>query len=166
MGRGLKIFVSIMVLLGVFSLIFLFTAKKKTQTMNVNKTNQAGQKKATIKKVPAQKNNNQNQNQAPTKAEVAKITAISQWQKCNDKTIAKGTTLFWSVKITEAIPAGGTYAKGFLYDDAKYPVRVVIKSGIPIVDKIKERLTVGNMASLRGACTEIAPDGSVVFEVF
>ena len=101
-----------------------------------------------------------------TTVEAAKAKALSQWQACKAKTMVASTNLFWSVQIFEGIPQGGTYAKGNLNGDKNYPVHVVIKSDSKIADQIKSRLIVGKAAFLRGNCSEVATDGSVVLSAF
>jgi hypothetical protein len=149
MSKGLKIFAGILVFLGVLSLIFLLTAKNRAQTAASSKT-------VSVKKVTAQ-----DTTQAKLQANIR-----SQWQKCKAKTMAAGTTLLWNVQISEAIPQGGGYAKGALDNDPSFLVHVTIKAGAQFTDKIKALLVVGKMANLRGTCTDVASDGSVVLEAF
>jgi hypothetical protein len=100
------------------------------------------------------------------KAPDSKTLAKAQWQKCLSKTMPSSLNLFWNVKITEAIPAGGTYAKGMLNGDATLPVHVTLKADSSILAKIKGMLIVGKTAFLRGSCVEVAADGSVVLQAF
>jgi hypothetical protein len=103
---------------------------------------------------------------APVSAQDRKTLMRNQWTTCKDKTIAAGTSLLWSVQITEAIPPKGTYAKGNLDNDTAFPVHVIIKASSTIKDKINAMLVVGKNALLRGTCTSVATDGSVVLEAF
>lgn len=154
MSRGLKIFAGIMVFLGVLSLIFLLTVKKKTP---VAKIKQTVQKSAPVKKVAVKQ-------AAPNKADAQKMK--DQWQQCKNKSMVAGTTLFWKAQISEAIPAGGTYAKGALVNNADFPVHVIIKSGSQITGAIRNMLVVGKSPIIRGTCTDVAADGAVVLEAF
>ena len=104
---------------------------------------------------------------SPSKSPVSpKLSVNSQWSQCKAKTLAANTDLFWSVKVTEAIPLKGTYAKGNLIGDVKMPVHIIVRSDSKIADKIKAMLVVGKTAFLRGTCSEVAADGSVVFQAF
>jgi hypothetical protein len=167
MGRKIKIFAGIMVFFGVVSVIFLLTVKRKTQTTVSNSAKtQTSQLAVPEKKATAKQNISQTSTVDATKAEAKKALTRNQWQQCKNKTMADGTTLFWNVQISEAIPAGGTYAKGVLNNEISYPVRVNIKPGISIADKINQRLVAGKLAVLRGACTDVAADGAVIFQAF
>lgn len=95
-----------------------------------------------------------------------KVLNKTQWNQCKGKTLAKTTNLIWTVQITEGIPAKGTYAKGNLNGDVTLPVHVIIKSDSTAIDKIKNMLVVGKNAFLRGNCTDVATDGSVVLQAF
>ncbi|MDD5397385.1 MAG: hypothetical protein PHW24_05035, partial [Candidatus Moranbacteria bacterium] len=99
-------------------------------------------------------------------AQDRKTLVRSQWSQCKAKTLPATTNLLWNVQITEGIPAKGTYAKGNLDSDAAFPVHVIIKSDSQIVDKIKAMLAPGKTAFLRGNCTEVSTDGSVVIQAF
>jgi len=162
MNKGIKIFACVAVFLGVISLIFLLTIKRKAVATPAQQTSQVIKKTVSVKKVSAPAN--QDTNQAKTQAD--KTLSSSQWQQCKNKTMAAGTTLFWNVQISEAIPAGGTYAKGTLDNDVAFPVQITIKSGIQDADKIKQLLIVGKIPLLRGTCTDVATDGSVVLQAF
>ena len=100
------------------------------------------------------------------KTQDTKALTFNQWQQCKSKAIAADVKLLWNVKILEAIPTGGTYAKGSLNGDVAFPVRVVIKTDSQLKDKILSMLVVGKNAYLRGNCTEIAADGAVVLQAF
>jgi len=163
MSRGLKIFACVMVFFGVLSLIFLLTAKKKTPTVSGQQTSQTVKKTAPVKKV----SDIINQNKKQAELLQAKKTLVrGQWQQCKDKAMAVGKNLFWTIQISEGIPAGGIYARGNLDNNNTYPVRVIIKPGIQNTDKINAMLTVGKASVFRGICTDVAPDGAVVFEAY
>jgi len=53
-----------------------------------------------------------------------------------------------------------------LDNDVAFPVQITIKSGIQDADKIKQLLVVGKIPLLRGTCTDVATDGSVVLQAF
>lgn len=168
MGRGLKIFVGVVVFLGILSGIFLLTAKKKPTAKPVSKTQTSAQTTAP-KTVDAQQGSPaaggvkaEKSSGSQTVSEVSK----SQWTECKNKTMATDKNLFWGVQIFEAIPAGGTYAKGNLNDNPEFPVRVIIKSDSANQEKIKGSLVVGKKAFLRGNCTAVADDGAVVLQAF
>jgi len=172
MDTKIKIVLGFVIFLGVVSGAFLLFAKKKPAPVAVApKTIQAS---AEVKSLnPAVSNPNQNKTIEPKKAPIAQETSEerkklvrSQWEQCKNKTMTPSTNLFWSVQITEGIPTGGTYAKGNLDNDTAYPVRVIVKSDSQIADKIKTMLVVGKKAFLRGTCTEVAPDGSIVLQSF
>jgi len=167
MNKGIKILAGTMVFLGVISLIFLLTAKtaeknsqtKVTPSKTIKQTGSKNTKQGAspVKKVAVKQ-------AVPIQADVQKRK--DQWQQCKNKTIVANTTLFWNVQISEEIPVGGTYAKGALDNDATLPVHVIIKSGSQITGKIKSMLVVGKSPSIRGTCTDVATDGSVVLEAF
>jgi hypothetical protein len=168
MDRRIKIALSVVVVLAVVAGIFLLTSTKKPK-INVST------------KIPA--NVQVSQTQVVTKTEAtpqvaqpsqdseegrAKRAALkrSQWQQCKEKTFSKDTNLFWNIQITEAIPAGGTYAKGFLDSDTSFLVHVIIKADAAFPGKIKEQLAVGKIAIVRGNCIDVASDGAVVIQAF
>ena len=160
MNKGIKIFAGVAVFLGVLSLIFLLTAKKKTpatSTKTTTRTTSQNTNKTTtpVKKVPAQQT-----------TQAKKELTSSQWQQCKNNTMAANTTLFWNVQISEGIPVGGTYAKGTLNNDAAFPVQITIKSGSQLTGEIKNVLVVGKSPNIRGTCKDVAADGSVVLEAF
>jgi TorA maturation chaperone TorD len=148
MDKKLQILAGVMIFLAILASIFLLTSRKKTQTPALTNKQAATAEKKVLN---AEKNQTVLQN---------------QWRKCKSKTMEANSTLFWNVQISEAIPAGGTYAKGTLENDLAFPVHVIIKNGAKYVDKINEALTVGKMANVRGTCTDVASDGSVVFQAF
>ena len=162
MNRGIKIFACVAIFFGVLSLIFLLTAKKKPQTTSVKKTTQTNSQNTKKTTVPVKKVTVKQA--APIQTDVQKRKA--QWQQCKNKTMVAGTTLFWNMQISEAIPVGGTYAKGTLDNDAALPVHVIIKSGSQITGTIRNMLVVGKEPVIRGTCTDVATDGSVVLEAF
>lgn len=184
MNKGIKIFLGIIISLGILSAIFLIFSKGDSQvpaqTANTQKTVPAP-KNSTVapgaNNIASNNNNINNSNdvtpqapspQAKPNASVQDRKALvrSQWSQCKSKTLPADTELFWSVKISEGIPDGGTYAKGDLDSDNAFPVRVIIKSDSKLAEKIKSMLVVGKVAFLRGTCTEVAPDGSVVLQAF
>lgn len=159
-NKGLKILVVVIACLGILSLIFLATSKKKP-VPKINKQPVATSAKTVSTETPTAKSgNSQSATQAPTQ------NVKSEWEKCNNSTMAAQTKLLWKVRVTEAIPAGGTYAKGFLENDQALPVHVVIKGDSEITEKIKSMLVVGSDALLRGSCLQVANDESVTFEAF
>jgi hypothetical protein len=178
MNNGLKIFLGIVIFLGLISGVFLMFAKKNTTPAVVNKTIQATAQvkslnpSATVPKALPPKDSTIQKPEAP-KADTSK-TAIKelktvtqgQWIKCKDKTADTKKALMWNVQITEAIPPKGTYAKGNLDGSADFPVHVIIKSDSTLASKIKGMLVVGKSAFLRGTCTDVAADGSVVLQVY
>ena len=162
MARGLKILACTMVFLGVLSLIFLLTAKKKSQVTSAKTTVQANSqntKQATtpIKKVAVKQ-------VVPSQVNLQKIK--DQWQQCKNKTMTTGKTLFWNVRISDASSFGGYYAKGFLGSDSAYLVHITIKIDSQNADQIRQKIIVGNTALLRGTCVGVETDGSVMLEVF
>lgn len=191
MDKRIKIVVAFVALLGILSGIFLLFSKKKPAPVAAPKTVQASAQVKPFDQSATQQNNNtqaatNNQAaqsglpqqtitpQATTPQAVASQSKVadrkalisSQWSQCKSKTIAADTKLFWNVQITEGIPAGGTYAKGNLDSDTAFPVNVIIKKDSQIADKIKAMLAVGKMVFLRGTCTDVATDGSVVLQAF
>ncbi|KKQ52009.1 MAG: hypothetical protein US70_C0012G0017 [Parcubacteria group bacterium GW2011_GWD2_38_11] len=169
MDKRIKIVLGVVIFLGVVSGVFLLFAKKKPATVAAPKTIAASAEVKPLKPVASTQNNAV----APKKTTTPQVTSEqrkkairSQWEQCKGKTMAGGTNLFWTVKILEGIPVGGTYAKGNLDGDVAYPVRVIIKSDSQIIDKIKAMLVVEKSAFLRGTCTEVGPDGSVVLQAF
>ena len=161
MNKALKIFVGIVALLGFLSVIFLMTAKKKSLPIN------------TAKKISAPAMPSQVTAPAVPTSQVSQISVqnqkalvSSQWQQCETKAIDAGKNLFWNVGITEAVPAGGTYAKGNLENNPAQPVHIIVKPTSTVADKINQMLVVGKTAFLRGNCTDVATDGSVVLQVF
>lgn len=173
MPKSLKILIIIAIVLAVISGIFLLTAKKKTSTASLVQNSAPSQPiDAGIQGTSAQKLASSSGAKLPiapgnqkTKKDLKKFVA-DEWHKCKDRTLSPSSNMFWKVKITEGIPAGGTYAKGLLMDDSLYPVHVVIKSDSKIVDKLKQMLVVGNNSILRINCTDVASDGSVVVQAF
>ncbi|EKE20364.1 MAG: hypothetical protein ACD_8C00012G0004 [uncultured bacterium] len=176
MSIGTKIFLGVVIFFGVVSGIFLLVAKKKpTEVKNPQAAQVEKPKTQVSKNVPLmdgkviqkQEAVNVQKPQAPkTDAEQMKDLVRSQWTSCRNKTIPAQTKLMWPLQITEGIPAGGTYAKGYLDGDLTFPVRVIIESDSPLIEKIKARLIVGNKTILRGICKDVAPDGSVILQVF
>lgn len=160
MHKAIKIFVGVVVFLGIISGIFLLTAKKKTAAVEPSKTAQSKmQATPTPKKVAPAKPKAQD-------AQERRNLAAFQWQQCKDKTSPAQANLIWDVQIIEGIPEGGTYAKGMLNNDATLPVRVIVKPDSQNVEKIKSLLIVGKIQLLRGNCADVAPDGAVVFQAF
>jgi hypothetical protein len=164
MNKGIKIIAGIMIFLGVISLIFLLTAKNKTQNIVKSKT---------VPLATAQVNRDMASTQpsaktAPSQADVQakKALAQNQWQQCKDKTLLQKAVLFWNIKVFEGIPAGGTYAKGTLNSDPAFPVRVTIKTDGQFADKINALLVPGKNAALRGTCVDVATDGAVILQTF
>ncbi|KKP97390.1 MAG: hypothetical protein UR99_C0013G0002 [Candidatus Moranbacteria bacterium GW2011_GWD2_36_12] len=176
MNKGIKIFVGVVVFLGILSGVFLLVAKNKNQAATVSQTQI--QKKA----IPAPKNStvvpdlNKPTSLPETSASKAKEPEKSvqdrkalvraQWTQCKAKSLPANTSLFWNIQISEGIPTGGTYAKGSLDGDNSLPVNVIIKPDSKMVEKIKSMLVVGKKAILRGTCTDVAADGSVVLQAF
>lgn len=167
MNKGIKIFVGSVIFLGILSGIFLLTAKKKTVIAPVKKSSTAQIQKPVVEtpktQVPAK-----TVKPAATQESIQarKALVASQWTQCKDKKMPMETKLLWTVQVTEEIPVNGTYAKGNLDGDVAHPVHVIIKSDSQIVEKIKTMLVVDKTAFLRGTCTDIATDGSVVLEAF
>lgn len=172
MNIGIKIFVGVVVFLGVVSGIFLLTAKKKPTTTQVKNAPVAQTQKPAVQtpKTPAVQTPVPAKTEKPVASQESiqarKALVRSQWNDCKAKTIPTETKLLWSVQITEGIPVGGTYAKGNLDGDTAFPVRVIIKSDSEIAEKIKLMLIVGKTAFLRGTCTDSATDGSVILQAF
>ncbi|HEX8974497.1 MAG TPA: hypothetical protein VF817_03355 [Patescibacteria group bacterium] len=173
MSKGLKILLGVMIFLAVLSAIFLLTSKKKpasavTQTQKTATAANAKPNKVATPSGPSTQTFPQtNPAQAPQQVAVDHKALIrSQWTQCKNKTMQQNTNLFWNVQIFEAIPQGGTYAKGNLDSDSAYSVHVIIKSDSQIKDKINQMLQVGKMAFVRGNCTDVATDGSVVLQAF
>lgn len=174
MDKRIKIVLVVVVFLGILSGIFLFFAKKQAPIAEAPKTIQATSEVKTL--TPAATSQDKSlqspEAQTPTKsaqsAQIAekKMALKAQWSQCKAKTLPADTNLFWSVQITEGIPAGGTYAKGSLNRDESFPVQVIIKKDIETADKIKASLVVGKMVFLRGTCAGLAADGSVVLQAF
>lgn len=180
MDKRIKILLIVAVILGIIAGAFLLFAKKKPLPVAAPKTVQATAQVKPSSTIPAKQDKaaipkNDLSTQAglppvqestPVAAQDRKILTQKQWIDCKGKTIAVNTNLTWSVQITEGIPAGGTYAKGNLDGDNTLPVHVIIKSDSKLADKIKAMLVVGKTAFLRGNCTDVATDGSVVLQAF
>ena len=176
MNNTLKIFVGIVILLGIVSGGFLlFVKNKKAATPATPKTIQASATVKSLTPLPSQQNEKvaipkkksaatTNDTQAGTAT--PKTSAVSQWNECRAKTFPTTSEFLWSIQVIEAIPASGTYAKGNLNGDVKMPVHVIIKSDSKIVDKIKAMLIVGKRSLIRGNCTDVASDGSVLVQAF
>lgn len=164
-NKGLKILVVTIACLGILGLAFLATSKKKPiPKINKQVKTVSSSQDKTNAQASIAKNNSQQAAQQPIERDAK--SASSQWEQCKNATMTAGTKLLWKVQITEAIPVGGTYAKGFLENDQTLPVHVVIKKDSQIIDKIKSMLAVGNEALLRGSCLQVANDGIVVLEAF
>jgi hypothetical protein len=167
MDKRIKIVLVVVVFLGIVSAAFLFFAKKPAPVATAPKTIQATSEVKPLTPAPAsQIQPSQSAGTQTAKLAERKSLLRSQWNQCKEKTLAATTNLFWSVQITEEIPAGGTYAKGNLDRDAAFPVHVIIKKDSQTIDKITAMLVVGKTAFLRGNCTDFAVDGSVVLEAF
>ena len=193
MNKAIKIIVGVMVVLGLVSVIFLVVFKKKSATVATSASKTQNQNlpigTGTGVNVPTNANSsaanaqvNQAKPPAPAHAVSSNPTATlpvlnsgiktknalltTQWQQCKGKTMAANTNFLWNVQINEGIPAGGTYAKGNLNGDATLPVRVIISANSTIKDKISQMLAVGKTAFLRGTCTGVATDGSVILQAF
>lgn len=171
MNKGLKIFVWVVAILGLLSLIFLMTSKKKPTVTTARPSQKTATKVANPQPVQAAPKVEaqvpaQTSAQAQAAADARKKLIRDQWTLCKAKTLASNTNLFWNIQISEAIPQGGTYAKGNLDNDPAYPVHVIIKSDAQNPDQIKARLAVGKVAFVRGTCTDVATDGSVVLQAF
>ncbi|KKQ61871.1 MAG: hypothetical protein UT03_C0004G0004 [Candidatus Moranbacteria bacterium GW2011_GWD2_38_7] len=168
MNTGLKIFIGVVAFLGFLSVIFLATAKNKNEIPKVRLQKQSIPVSSQPTVVtPAVVSNNDKKTADVKDGEQDKSIYIRwQWNQCKNGSIAIGTKLLWNLQITEGIPAGGTYAKGFLDNDQSFPVRVTLKSDSQFLDKIKAMLIVGKTATLRGTCTEVASDGSVILQAF
>lgn len=95
-----------------------------------------------------------------------KAQSINQWQQCKSKTITADTILSWNIKISDTSSFGGYYAKGFLNSNPVYPVHVIIKLDVQNLDQIKQRIIPGEIVALKGQCTGVETDGSIIFEVF
>ncbi|HOW60353.1 MAG TPA: DUF333 domain-containing protein [Candidatus Moranbacteria bacterium] len=95
-----------------------------------------------------------------------KSQSINQWQQCKSKTITADTILSWNIKISDTNSFGGYYAKGFLNSNPVYPVHVIVKLDVQNLDQIKQRIIPGEIVALKGQCTGIETDGSIIFEVF
>lgn len=178
MSKALKIFVGVVVFLGILSGAFvLFANKKKPQTTDKVKISQTQNKTASpvqkVSEAPVATSTPNTNTNANTEAQTSqdniqkrKTLIRLQWTQCKEKTLPASTNLFWNVQIIEGIPAGGTYAKGSLDNDPAYPVRVIIKSDSQDIEKIKGKLIVGKVAFLKGACADVALDGSVILQAF
>jgi hypothetical protein len=169
MNRGIKIIAGVTVFLGVISLIFLLTAKNKTQNVVKSKTALVANSQVNQNTVSAQNKSAQSADKkAPSQADAQKkkVLAQSQWQQCKDKTLSQNAILFWDVRIFEGIPTGGSYAKGTLNSDPSFPVRVTVKSDGQFVDKINALLIPDKNVSLRGKCFDVATDGAVILQTF
>lgn len=184
MNKRLKIVLGFVIFLGILSGAFLLFAKKKEAPLATPKVVTASAPVNSLTPLPAQQNKTTGEKTNPTvqsglppvAVPAAKAPAVktvdkktivqSQWTKCKNKTLPTSTNLFWNVQITEGIPINGTYAKGNLYNDVSFPVHVIVKADSAITDKIKAMLVVGKAAFLRGTCTDVAADGSVVLQAF
>jgi len=190
MNLKIKIFVGVMVFLGLLSGAFLLFAKKKTATsataQNSTTDQKANSKTNAVpmagglgannieqgavenKKLPAKKKATPAETGASSGTQTMAEKMKSDWQLCNQGKMPAGKELVWELAISEGIPAGGTYAKGIIKDQAMMPVRIMLKAGLSSTDaeKIKVRLTAGKSTILRGACLATAPDGSASFETF
>jgi hypothetical protein len=180
MDKRIKIVLIVIIFFGVISGIFLLFAKKKPAVVPAPKTVQSSaqvksltpasnqQKSARIPKASPSTQAGLPKTEPSTQVnpQDRKLIVAKQWKDCKEKTITANTNLLWSVQITEGIPAKGTYAKGNLNNDTVMPVHVIIKSDSTIIEKIKAMLVVGKTAFLRGTCTEVATDGSVVLQAF
>jgi hypothetical protein len=170
MDRKIKLAVSVIAFFGILSVIFLLTAKKPTTVASDATKTQTNQSTSATKNTTAQQIAGQAKKSTVSgtssavaeSSEASKAKTRSQWQQCKDKTILAGTTLYWKIQISETIP----YAKGVLNNEDAYPVRVTIKSGVSTADKINKLLVVGKLASLRGTCTDVTADGTVIFQAF
>lgn len=150
MHKGIKIFIGVMVFFGILSGIFLLTAKRKPIARTVIKSEQNVAEKNKPIATPQEK----------------KQIMRSQWQQCKNKTLPVSVELFWTIKISEAIPVGGVYGSGLLDGDQTFPVRFFLKPGISNADIIKSEILAGKAATLRGNCIDMAVDGSAVFQLF
>lgn len=175
MSKTLKIFVGVVVFLGVLSGAFVLFAKKKPQTTDKvrisqtqNKTTNPVQKAFETPVATTAPNANTNPEAQATQDNIQKRKTLirSQWTQCKERIFPADTNLFWNVQIIEGIPVGGTYAKGNLDNDSAYPVRVIIKTDSQDIEKIKEKIIVGKTAFLKGTCTDVAPDGAVILQAF
>jgi hypothetical protein len=150
MNKAVKIFVIVVVSLGILSAIFLLTAKKKPLPKNSTQVSQT--------KKPIAKPNANPQDQ--------KAKILSQWNQCKNKTMLASTALLWNVFVVEGIPTEGTYAKGYLENNVTLPVRIIVKAETSNTEKIKTLLTVGKTVKLRVNCTDVAQDGAVIVQAF
>lgn len=184
MSKRLKIILGIIIFFAVMGGVYLLIAKKKTTPVATSKTvqssaqvkplNQALSSQSSVvapkvtakKKKPATTVATSKTTTTATTTQARKTLIRSQWNQCKAKTMPLTTNLFWNVQISQAIPAGGTYAKGNLDNDIAFPVRVIVKTDSQITARIKSMLVVGKSAFLRGNCTDFATDGSVVLQVF
>ncbi len=176
MNNVLKIFIGVVIFLGIVSGGYLLFVKNKKVEPVAPKTIQASAQVKPMTPLPAQQNSSAlptlkkkpsvSTGGAKSNIENSKPSAGLQWTECKAKTFSKTTQLLWKVQITEGIPVGGTYAKGNLEGDVAFPVQVTIKTDSLIVDKIKTMLVVGKTAFLRGTCIDVATDGSVVLQAF
>lgn len=161
MNKGIKIFIIVMATMGFLSLIFLLTSKKRP-VKAVNNTS-----KTIVSKIPASKTSGpKTVSTSSAKKAKSKVDVSQQWQQCKNKTLDQSRILFWNIQITEAIPQGGTYAKGYLNGDQNFLVDVIIKADSQIKEKINKLLVVGNKAMIRGNCVNVAADGAVVLQAF
>ena len=186
MGKGMKILISIAIVLALISGAFLLFGKKAATPAAPSVVQGSGDVKS-LTPLPVTSTNNTATQTLPqtgglqtstpsagstTKTPIAKKTVqrlsptIAQWNKCKIKALPQTTKLFWKLQIIEAIPAGGTYAKAYLNSNANQPVHIVLKPGNPTNDNIKSTLVIGKNPVLRGNCTDVATDGSVVIQVF
>ena len=183
MEKRMKILFSVVIFLGVISGGFLIYMKIKTpasvlptqKNVSLATTSQQGGNTDQLKAVQAnsivqQDPVTQVAANSPASPAVDNLTLIDDqakidWQACNKKTIAAGKVLYWQVTISEAIPQGGTYAKGTMLGLPAFPVRITIKAGAQDAAKIKSKLVVGK-GVVRGTCIGTAQDGSVSFEAY
>ncbi|EKE18801.1 MAG: hypothetical protein ACD_9C00229G0001 [uncultured bacterium] len=147
MHKAIKIFVIVVVFLGVLSSVFLLFAKKKPQTKNVSQSSQVSKQK-------------------PVSLQDQKKLMRSQWQQCKDGIMPKSANFSWNIQVLEGVAVGGSYAKGNLDGDNKYPVWVFVKSDSLNVDKIKSVLVAGKTPNLRGTCAGVSEDGEVILQAF
>jgi hypothetical protein len=167
MNNALKIFIGVVVFLGILSGVFLLTAKKRPQT-NVNtKLSQTIKQPAPSNVAPPKTSTPAQVPTPPANPQERKTLIRSQWSQCKDKTLPAGTILTWNVKITEGLSADGTtFAKGNLDNDPAFPVNVTVKPESQNIEKIKPVLVAGKTAFLQASCVGIATDGSALIQAF
>ncbi len=171
MDNRIKIFLGVVIFLGLVSGVFLLFSKKKTVVAPTVQKNVASQPEAPVNHlntvqasdVVAQQNATDASN-----ADIANSQMKVDWQSCSKTTMSTRQSLYWRFKIVETIPQGGTYAKATVLGLQAFPVNIAVRAASPDAPMIKNRINagVGNTISLRGSCFGVSADGSVNFEAY